>query len=221
MPKNFKLILNSTLPLIVVIILFLLVGKFGISKILEIQSQISDTRTRQTVLTQKLSLLQNLSETVSTGSNVSLSALPDTNPALLVVSQLKNISSASGVTLSGLKSGAEVLDPSGISKVGISFNVTGTRDTIIAFLKTIQDIAPITVVDKVKINQAGEETTASVTVQSFWADLPKTLPKLDQPITDLTEAEKKTLTDIENLIQPNFADVAPSETSGKEDPFSR
>jgi len=220
-PENIKLIINSTLPLIVVIFLFLVAGPFGISKVTDLQSQIDLAQKNKTVLSQKLSLLQSVSGTVSQDSGTSLSALPDTNPSLIVVSEVKTIGSQDGVLVSGIKGGSEIDDPSGTSHVGISFNVAGERSQIITFLKDIANIAPITLVDKVKITGNNGSNIADVSINSYWSAFPKVLPTLTTPINDLTASEKNTLTKIGSLTQPTFLVIPPTEGAGKANPFGQ
>ncbi len=220
-PESVKLTINSVLPLIIVLILFLIVGKFGIAKVVEVRSQTIQVEKDQNVLKQKLTLLQSINDTLATGSSAAVAALPANNPSLVVVSQLKNLSISNGVSISGIKAGAETLDPSGLSKVSINFIVAGNRPSVISFLTSIETIAPITLIDKIKMNEGSGQTIANVSVKSFWSALPKTLPDLNQPITDLTAAEKKTLIEVSGLVQPVFEEVTPTEGGGKSDPFSK
>ena len=219
--KNTKLIINSTLPLIIVVILFAVVGQFGISKVTDLRNQIEKARKDQTVLAQKLKLLESISETVAEDSGASLAALPDANPSLIVISQIKNVSIGNGVLIATIKSSPPVEDSGGLSHVSISFETIGTKSQITSFLKSIANIAPITIIDKIKMTEVGGVARAVVTVKSYWSILPKTLPTLTSPITDLTAAEKKTLEDVSALTQPSFVTVPPSEGVGKTDPFSQ
>ena len=91
---------------------------------------------------------------------------------------------------------------------------------MLEFLKSIDTIAPITLVDKIKINEVGGTTRAEVSVKSFFAALPTKLPSLTEPLRDLTEAERETLSKISALTQPPFTDIPPSQGEGKIDPFA-
>lgn len=219
-PEKTKLILKSVLPLVVILILFLIAGKFGIGKVIEVQAQIAKAEQDKTILTQKLSLLESLTQTIAEDSGVAVSALPDKNPSLIIISQLKNLGATSGVVVSGTKSATQIDDTGGISHIVISFAVTGDRAQIIAFLKTVTNIAPITLLDKVRISEGAGLTHADVSVRSYWAVLPKTLPTLTTPITDLTADEKKILGSVTTLTQPDFVEVPASDDGGKTDPFT-
>jgi Tfp pilus assembly protein PilO len=218
-PENIKLMLRSTLPLFVVIILFVMVAKFGFGKISGLRQEIARSQKDSVILSQKLDLLRTVAETVSTGSQVAIVTLPATNPSLTVSSQLKNLAFQNSVVITNLKSGSEVQDPSGLSRVNVSFDVIGGRTQIIGFIKSIEKIAPITMVDKIKLTESSAETRANVSVKSFWAPLPTKLPALTDQISDLTPDELNTLNEISKFIQPTFTEVPASETEGKADPF--
>src|ERR1035437_1222680 len=111
-----KKITLAALPLIVSIILFILVGGFGISKINEVRLAVKSAGNDQTTLTQKLNLLQTLSQTAALGENVAVFALPDTNPTLTVLSQLNSLAGANGIVLSKIQSGAATVDNLGLNE---------------------------------------------------------------------------------------------------------
>ena len=220
-PENVRRIMVSVAPLLIVAALSVIVGKFGFGKISDLRGQIALSRKDNTTLTQKLNLLTSISETAETGAIASVTALPSTNSALAVISQLKILSSQNGLIMTNMRGAGEAKDNSGLSRADVSFDVSGARVQVIAFLKGIAGIAPITLVDKIKMNEAGGVARASINVKSFWAPLPAKLPALAESIGDLTADEVKTLSDITALIQPAFVDIPPSEEGGgKVDPFA-
>lgn len=207
-------------PLLVIAILFIFVAKYAIGKITDVRAKIATERKNETVLQQRLNLLSEIQGDVLSSSDVSLSALPEANPSLIIMTQLKGLAAENALTLSNIKSGGEVADKSGLKRVDISFDAVGPRPLIMQFLQKVETFAPIALVDKVKLNETAGVAKASVTVKSFWADLPTKLPPIDSPLADLTADERKTLTDVVTLTQPVFLEVTPSEAGGREDPFN-
>jgi hypothetical protein len=217
----YKNILSSTWLLVVVILLSVVVGNYGIGRVTSLQAQISQAKLDQATLTQKLSTLQSVSAVVGPGSQSAASALPGKNPVLSSLSQIRSLGTQNVLSVSNLKSGSEVKDPSGLSYVSIIFDVTGARSGIISFLGSIGKIAPISLIDKVKLTEAGGQVQATIAVRSFWAAFPTTLPAVTENVTDLTSAERTTLTSISNLTQPQFVEIpAQASGSGKINPFA-
>jgi len=202
--------INSAVPLIIAVILLLVVGKFGISKISEVKNDINKTKVDQTILTQKLKLLQVLDKIVKTNGGVVFTALPDKNSSLIVISQLKLMAIKSGILVSGVKSSSALSVLPGINEAGITFSVFGSREKVFEFIKIISNIAPVSHVVKISLTEEIGGTRADLNVKTYWTDLPKNIPAIKTPITDLSTTERESLSRISTLIQPEFTTLAPS-----------
>lgn len=219
-PENAKSVIKVALPLLAVLVLFAIVGKFGFGKISDVRGQVAAAQTEQKVLNQKLNILTNVAVTGEQFSNLAVSALPDSNPALAVISQLKILAGTDGLLISEVKSSAPIEDPTGVSVVNVLFNITGSRVQIESFINKIGSIAPITIVDKIKIiESAPGASTGNITVKSFWASFPAKIPPVSEAISDLTPEEQQVMQDLNVLKQPVFNQIPPAQ-GGKSDPFS-
>jgi hypothetical protein len=219
--QSTKEMAKVVISLIVIILLSFLVGKFGISNLVDIRNQISDTQKEVTVLTEKLSVLQSLSKTTVESVASVTEALPGSSPALTAISQLENIAAENNVTLTGIKTGAASADISEVVSISTTFQAIGTRDGILAFLKDVETFAPISQVDKVSLSENGGIISANISTKTYWAPFPSTIPTVTQPITDLSVSEKATLIKANALIQPVFSTLAPSEGGVNTAPFGQ
>lgn len=217
-PESTKKLVSVIAPLVVLTILFIVVAKFGMSKVSDLRVKLTSAQKDETTLTEKTKLLATISDSLGTGTVAATGAMPESNSSLIVLSQLKILAGTKGVFISNIKAGNEVKDDTGLSRVDLTFDSRGPKDSIISFLGDTAKIAPITKLTKIKITQALGETLATVTVSSFWSALPKTIPSVTESINDLTPAERNTLTEISKLIQPIFIEIQANE-GGKEDPF--
>lgn len=213
-----KNIIRLAGPLVAIVLLFILVGNFGAGKVSEIRASVAKEKKNVTILSQKLSLLNEVTESVSSASLAS-TALPEKNPALAAISQLKSLAVTQNTLISKIKSGSAGKDKSGISKVDITFDLEGQRSQVFQFLTAIENIAPISRVEKVKLNEIAGATRATITIKSYFAELPTKLPALTDAVNDLTADEKKTLSEVTGLTQPNFVSLPASQGGGKPDPF--
>jgi hypothetical protein len=221
LPENIRLIINSVSPLIVVLVLFVVVGQFAFGKISEVRNKITKSQKDQAILVQKFDLIKTLGETAASSVAAVSNALPEANPSLTVISQMKILAAQNGIVIANTKGGAEVKDNSGLSRVDITFDVIGPRAQIITLTKSISQIAPITLVDKIKITESAGAARATIATRSFWAPFPTKLPALTEAITDLTADEKKTLGVVTGLTQPEFSEVTASDTAPRPDPFTQ
>jgi hypothetical protein len=222
LPESVRETIIAGTPLAIVIILFILVINFGVPKVIDIRSQISSAQTLNATLTQKLSILQSFAQNPAINNvNAAVAALPTTNPSVVVISQLKNTTACCGVILSNIKSGASSTASTTLQVTNTSFQVVGPRDSVISYLKNVELIAPISVISTVRINENGGITTAGISLLSYWAPYPTTIPSVTQPITDLTSSEKLILSQIGSLAQPTVVQGLPSEAGTNPAPFGQ
>ena len=222
LPESVRETIIAGAPLAVVIILFILVINFGLPKIIDVRSQISSAQTLNTTLTQKLSILLSFAQNPAINNvNAAVTALPKTNPSVVVISQLKNTTSCCGVIVSNIKSSASATGGTALQIINTNFQVVGTRDSVINYLKNVELIAPISVISSVKINENGGLTSANVSLLSYWAPYPATIPSVTQPITDLTSSEKLILSQISSLTQPTVVQGLPAESGVNPAPFGQ
>jgi hypothetical protein len=214
MPESFRQTISACIPLLVVIILFAIVGKFGVTKVIEIRSKVTAAENTTATLTQKLNLLQTISSTVSLGAPLANSALPALNPSLAVSSQLKTLALQDGVLVSSVKSNAGGVSLSGLHEADLSFIADGTRQQVFKLIEDMATIAPVTVINEIRVSENAGALRAGVSAKSYWADLPKTIPAIDAPITDLSQDEKETLGKINALLQPQFTQITASQSGG-------
>lgn len=215
-----KQVISAVLPLVIVLFLSFVVGQFGLGKISGIRLQIARVQKEVAILNDKLNLLRSVSGEAQKEASVVTVALPESNPSLVVLTQLKVLAAKNSISLSGIKSGGEVSDSSGLQRVDISFDAEGSQNQMLSFMKDVKVIAPLTLIDRVKMNASGGVARAGISVKSFWSPLPKELPPLTTQITGLTSDERKLLTDVSGLALPPFSEVPVSENAGKSDPFS-
>ena len=220
-PQSVRETLKAAIPLMIGIALLAVGGNIAYSQISALRDKISLAQKDQTTLSQKLKVLSSVSTTAAQEAEAATSALPEGNPALVVVSQLKNLASSKGIILSAMKSSAGSDSGGSFSDVTISFTIDGPRASVLSFLQDISQIAPLTSVVSVGINEFAGVDDATVNLRSYWAPFPKTISPINQAITDLNSSEKQTLSEINNLTQPTFAQVTPLQGNTNPNPFGQ
>lgn len=212
--ENDKQILRSTAPLVVVITLFVIVGKFAVTQVTNLRNQISEAKKTQSVLSNKLNVLRSISQVSVSGTNTALIALPRSNPSLQVMSQLKSLASSNLVVMEEIKVSMASDGSDSLSYITTSFSIIGPKDAIISFVKSVDTIAPITFVEKMELVEDSGLGAANITTKTYYATLPTTIPTVTQPITDLTSAEKDLLSQISGLSQSSIEIPTSASVSG-------
>ena len=212
-------ILIPAVYLLVSIILFVFGAKTGIAKISEQGSTLNETRKTEGVLQQKESLLRQIETEVSSQVDVLANVLPEKNPALIMISQLKNLALVSGVTITTFKIGAQN-DAGTVSFVDLTYDADGDLVSVISFLNTIKTLAPISTIDTAKINQHGGIASANVRIRVYFAGYPTKLPSLTEAVNALTDEEGGLLDTLSGLTLPVFTTLLPQEPTVRESPFN-
>lgn len=211
-------ILTSTVPLTISIILIIIVAKVGLGKVSSLRSEISQAQRDEATLTEKLNTLNALGGDLQTKSILSTYVIPDKNPGLAALSQIKLLATQNLIGISKLKVGGGTTLAKGLSTTSLTFDVIGPSEGVLAFINGLSTVAPIMHVDKVKLAQQTDQTSGTVTISSYYAPYPKELPSLTTAINGLTTDEVNTLSVIANLTPPQFISLTPS-AAGKSDPF--
>lgn len=200
------------------VILFVFALRIGVSKISEQRKTIGEETGTQRVLQQKESFLREVETQVSDFVDASSNAVPEKNPALAMVSQLKNLALIQGLTLTSFKIGSESQTP-GTSYVELTFGVDGTTPNVLGFMQSLTTVAPVSTVEKAKINTVGGIASANVSVRVYFAPFPTKLPALTEPLTQLNDEEKSLLDTLSSLSLPAFVKLAPQEPGARANPF--
>ena len=203
-PPNVRVIMIPLASLIILVILSTFVFKDLYSRISLERLKLERVRKDGTVLQQKQVFLQEVKEQVLSLSDSTLLALPDTNSALLEISQLKNIAEENAVALENLGVGGGDAAKGDISNVIITFDVLGKFDDVLNFLVEIQNTAPLARLENVKMAQAGDSTLVRAGLKVFWAELPTTIPAINEPVVQLASDEQEILNVLLQLAPPPF-----------------
>jgi len=219
MPPAFKKFIYLALSLSCLLFVGVITLKIGWAKIAKKREEIASLQKTVKALEQKEMILGEVAGGVVKQAGLLNNALPAKNSALVTISQVKKLANEEFLVMDSLKAGAEI-KKSSYSQVNISFDIEGEILVVLNFLKKLQNIAPLTNLDKVKISQSITSLAkASVTIKTYWAAYPVKLPPITEPLKDFTAEEKETIVKILSLNPPEFVELIPQENSGRQNPF--
>lgn len=217
-PANVQLFLVPLGLLVVLIILSVLAVKIGFSRIGAQREELSAARKNESILSQKESVLSSVQGTIPTYVKTVAASLPEKNPALSMTSQLRSLALTNQLILENIKVGSSVTTGE-LSAVDISFSLEGAVPQVVSYLNSIKDMAPVSTVEKAKINQSSLGTRADVTVKVYFSPFPTKLPSLTEPVKELSQEEKGTLLKLSALSLPIFTELQAQPGTLRENPF--
>lgn len=201
------------------VLLFILAVKVGLDRINDQRQKVLEGRRIENTLVAKEALLREVEVDISGFVDSASSAVPEKNPALVMLSQLKNLALVNGLTLTTFKVASET-QAAGLGSVDVSFDIDGTLPATLSFLKSLSTIAPISTIEKVKVNTASQVASSNITIRVYFAEYPAKLPSLTEAVNNLTEEERKLLDMLSGLTQPVFTSLTPQPASGRVTPFN-
>jgi hypothetical protein len=219
-PQKMRVMLLPLALLLTMVVLAIIVFKVGVARIGTQRAELRKATKNETILTQKQQVLQTLENSILSYADTVIIAMPDKNPSLIALSQIKILAERDTVSLSNIKIGSRVKDKSGTFKTTILFEVEGTLFQVLNYFISTKSFAPLSVIERLEIAQAGGVIRASVNLSVYWVPLPTKLPAISEPIRELSANETNLITELSSLEQPLFSQVLPAAPSARINPFA-
>lgn len=216
---NIKALVVPIVILLVLIGLSVISYKIASSKLTAQREELATAKEVEKVLVSKEAVLSQVQGEVSVYAETVALAVPSQNPAIAMISQLKNLALNKSVTLSSIKGGSESNTPGSLLSSDITLAIEGPGSVIIDYLKAVSTLAPLSTLDRVKINQSTGSARSEALVRTYFSPFPTKLPALTEPIKELTAEEKELLTKLSQLIAPSFINLTPQTPVVRESPF--
>jgi Tfp pilus assembly protein PilO len=216
--KQLRPLMVPVAALFLILILFV----FGITQALKIidnkKSELGVAEKDERTLEQKQEVLTSLSSDASSLVEITSSSLPEKNASLMMISQVKELAAQRLLAISDLKIGRAVEDGA-LTKAQLQFDVDGDLAQVSAFIRQLAQVAPLSRLGSVKVNQSGDVVRANVTISVYSAKFPEKLPAINEPLSDLSEKDREILGILTELTPPPFSSISPQAGGGKVNPF--
>lgn len=223
---------NVARPFLILTLILLTVAigsKILVNNISDLGANLATSKKTEEILQKKFTSLQIIDPQVTAGSQVSISALPPTNPALSVISNVRRQAQTFGLLINNFNSGGVA---SSLNKKFLSGEVVvqidGPYKDLVSVINGVKNLAPIISFSSIKmVNRSIQDVSAyrmTLHLLTYWAALPATVPSIGKPFEGLTSEEEKILTQISSLQPPSTSTVGSTPSaefsSGRTDPFA-
>jgi len=196
--------------------------KNGYSRITAQLNELKESSQVEESLEGKLSILKKVSTTFDGSSSSVLVALPEENPGVQLISQMKlyaadNVIPLNRIEMKGLSDVSDTL-----TKIQIisEFEPVDYKSAI-SLLRSFQSSSPISSLDSLKVETMdGGVLIAEAEISVYWSKLPTELPPLTEAVKEFTSDELVFLSEISGLSQPQFTIMPPSSPSQRENLFN-
>jgi len=236
-----KELLIPTIMAVIAVVLIMYAVIPNIQRMQDIIVSIQATQNENDGIRKKIAALSALDEdTLRSHMQILLSAVPSDKSVATILSAIDNVSSEQSISVTDLAVsglGSISTDSAGTaqkidSKLGsntlpVSISVSGTFDQIIAFVGKIHSVRRLLRISGLNLSLFGGEASPTAKVkmslEAFYAPLPKTLGKAADDLKPLSAGEEELLTKLSSFPLEGISTQLTSGTvvSGtKIDPFS-
>lgn len=205
--------------LVILIFLFSFLIKSGLSKYSDQRKLIKESQALENVLKQKTTYLNENQVTIMANSGMLAVALPEKNPALIIMSQIKLLQGFIPVTISNMRFSSPGQVSPTRNSLGITFSVDGDMEGITSLIDKILNILPLITINKIDISGTGGAYTADIKVTSYWEKLPEKIPAVTDPIKEMSKDSLTLITKLQGMEKPEFQTFSPQPPSTRTNPF--
>lgn len=214
----------SYLYFLVIVLLLGIVLKVGIAKISDQRRTLAEINERQALLLKKeKTLSQARNDLIGIFYGPAGIALPATNPVLVSLSEVKRLLSFYLLPLENYNinvgGGIQQEGTETVGATAIKLVILGPLDAVLSFLREVESIAPLSVVDSLNFSSEENLLTADVVIHSFWSPFGGKKSRSGSSFQEITEAEKEVLVKLGDLRRPELSDLAPTGPFQRKSPF--
>jgi hypothetical protein len=216
---NISMLAVPILYLIILIVVSVFSIKTGYGQIIKQRADISNAKKIESVLNEKLITLQDAQGFIAKYVDPVSFAMPDKNPSLLILSQMKQIIQQRPISLTDLNL-SKGSGTASTNTIALSFNVVGSVNDVLSLYQDMTKLAPLMVFDNFDISHDAESIAIETRASSFFSEYPEKLPSITQPISKITTNEISILDEITLLTAPTFSKLNPNGPFTRDNPFA-
>lgn len=225
--RKYKTAIKPAVVTVAMVVLSLFAVNIFWNRIADIRAEIGTDSSQKEILEGRLSTLQGVIVEAEESSGLLSFALPQSNPAIFIISHLNLLSSDLGISLENMSLTTRQINPEAeevFNKVNIDFDASGDSKSIYEFITSLSRIIPLVNIEDLKIDSRDERITAGLRLTSFYAPLPTQLPPITSPLSEFTDQEKSTINFLQEFNRPSVGDgiVVPQDLidqNGRVNPF--
>ena len=219
---SYKSLLIPLVLFVVLIALFAYIVNISYTKISAQVASIKSLRQDIAVFQNRIEGLRAFQDREFPDSDKLLAALPEENPSLWMLSQIKRKAEENIITIQERNTSFSSSEGSGIASGNITFSAQGGKENMINFLLTFPKIAPLSKIARLELSmdEEGTATTANVEISVYYAKLPQRLPEITEAVNKLTPEEEEMVGKLTKLELPEFTTLSPNSPFEVKDPFS-
>lgn len=222
---------QSNLVKVILLLLSLVVviggGIFIVQERNRVSSQQTQLQTENSILQNRISVLENAQQYLSSYVNTAVAAVPDVNAGYYALTSLRNEGDEQNVIIDNLTIKTSTAPETEKTQSELSFELNGPVENVINFTRNVFNTLPLlTIVELSSKSSTPGSLESMLTLRTFSKSYPTQLPSLNESLMPLSEEEKSLLEDLSSFRKTPEAAIGTSSFNdegiqyGKQNPFS-
>jgi len=202
------------------LLLLTIIAFNAMSQKISSQKTLSDKAKRnENILIEKQRVLAEFDIITTEEVGALTSVLPEKYSTLMMLSQIKTIAQNQGVSFTNLSVSPVVKTREELYKAEMKFDIDGSITSVIQFIKTLENYAPIKTINSAKFINSGGLTRGEISISVYSAPFPTKIPAITDAVKSLTPNEIEMLAELSNLVLPSFTELTPQTLQTRTNPF--
>jgi hypothetical protein len=219
-PPNVKVMFLPMIYIIILLVVSIFAVRTGLDRIGKQRRELKAVQKVENTLMEKEAELRSSVSVNPPLVTPATMALPDTNPALMVISNMKALTATRAVSIQDMRFSSGASGDAELNGLRVTFTINGEFDEAVNFMTDVKTYIPILRFDSILVDIKDEFVSFDTSGQSYWASYPEKLPPITEPIDKITQEEYAVLNELTQKQTPAFFELTPTGPAVRSDPFS-
>lgn len=221
-PPNIRVMILPVFYITILVVVFMVSFRTGYDQITKQRRDIKAAQILEKTLQEKESELKQYVGKLDKYIMPISIALPDYNPALLVINNFKNITEGKPIAFENLQisGGASVTSQTTQAILGVNYEIVGLFDDTLSFLNDVKRMSPIINFSTIELKMSNDISTIEITSSAYYSPYPEKLPPVSEPIEKISDKDIEKLDEILTFRTPNFFEMKVQSPGDRIDPFN-
>ena len=219
-PPNVKVMFLPIVYIVILLVVSVFAVRIGIDRIGKQRKELKTVQKVENTLLEKEAELRNRASINLPLVTPAMMALPNSNPALMVISNMKALAASHGVSVNDLRVSGGSSGGVDVGRLSITFAVSGSFVEVLNFMKETKSYLPLMRTGRMEVRINNEITEIDTSARAYFSAYPDKLPPIMEPIDKITDEEYQILNELTQKQTPIFFELEPTGPVSRPNPFS-
>lgn len=219
---NLRLLFLPIISIVFLVVLFIYLFQNGYHRFTQSYQKLRQSQQEEKFLEQKVSQLKEIPPGILEKSELSVIALPVTNPAIFSINNARTLASDKSVTIDKIEVSVPTSASGEEKKKKVEVKLEGSFadfQTLLDYLSELKNTLPVLRIEKFEAKNQEGTKQIEIALSMTYSPLPTKISDIREPIKTLEPSEQELLQKISSFRVPSFGVIEVAENPTRENPF--